>query len=643
MLIPDHETEIDFLNGEATSRTVVELLRQSRNRPLTIGIHGEWGAGKSSVLRMIEAELRTDTKVAVLWFNGWAFEGFDDAKMVFIESTITELVRQRTTGHKVGALAKKLLQRVNWLKLLKRAPGLAINVLTGFPSPDQIDSALTILGHLTERGADVDPGELPAKFDQVRGLLKPADTDSLPETIHAFRTEFQNLVDGTKVDQVVVLIDDLDRCLPATAVETLEAIRLFLFVPKTAFIIGADEGMIEYAVRQHFPDLPVTSGPLPYSRNYLEKLVQVPFRIPALGGVETRTYVTLLLVQMLVGEDHSGFRQLVLKARDTLDKPWLERGFSQSDIRMVDDCRQADLDATFVLAQQIAPVLAEGTKGNPRQVKRFLNALLVRQTIAEARGFGDLIERPVLAKLMLAERFQPEFYDYVATQAMKDRNGRSAVVRILELTEDDANGLPTAKPGQTRKAKDQAINHEETAKWRDDEWIARWLALQPAIGGKDLRPYVFVARDKGMIAESAGISGQTALIDKLCGTRILVSSVDAEVAELTPVDAEAVFAAVRERVLAVGSFESAPAGIDGLSLVAKHHPRLQCEIVSLLGSLDSGKLGPWVVRGWNDTITEQKARDDLTALTQSWATQDNNDLLKRAASTSLSAPRHGRG
>ena len=165
--------------------------------------------------------------------------------------------------------------------------------------------------------------------------------------------------------------------------------------------------MIEYAVRQHFPDLPVTSGPLPYSRNYLEKLVQVPFRIPALGGVETPYLCDASPRTDARRRGASRFRQLVLKARDTLDKPWLGRGLSQSDIRTVDDCRQPDLDTTFVLAQQIAPILAEGTKGNPRQVKRFLNALLVRQTIAEARGFGDLIERPVLAKLMLAERFQP--------------------------------------------------------------------------------------------------------------------------------------------------------------------------------------------------------------------------------------------
>ena len=60
MLIPDHETEVDFLNCEAISRTVVQLLKDSRKRALTIGIHGDWGAGKSSVLKMIECDLSKD-------------------------------------------------------------------------------------------------------------------------------------------------------------------------------------------------------------------------------------------------------------------------------------------------------------------------------------------------------------------------------------------------------------------------------------------------------------------------------------------------------------------------------------------------------------------------------------------------------
>ena len=54
--------------------------------------------------------------------------------------------------------------------------------------------------------------------------------------------------------------------------------------------------MIEYSVRKHFPELLETTSPRDYARNYLEKLIQVPFRIPALGETETRTYVTLLLI-----------------------------------------------------------------------------------------------------------------------------------------------------------------------------------------------------------------------------------------------------------------------------------------------------------------------------------------------------------
>jgi predicted KAP-like P-loop ATPase len=211
----------------------------------------------------------------------------------------------------------------------------------------------------------------------------------VPEVIHHFRKEFSELLSEAKIEQLVVLIDDLDRCLPGTAIETLEAIRLFLFVPKTAFIIGADEGMIEYAVRQHFPDLPRAVGTVPYARNYLEKLIQVPFRIPALGTQETRIYVLLLLIEGIVGAEHAGFQTLLTAAKEVLNRPWLGGGLTQAQVQAVDPAKREMLDAAFVLAARIGPVLGEGTKGNPRQIKRFLNALLVREAIARARGFGD--------------------------------------------------------------------------------------------------------------------------------------------------------------------------------------------------------------------------------------------------------------
>jgi len=79
MYLNDHETAVDLLYCEAAAKTIVRLIRSTPNTPVTIGVHGEWGAGKSSLLKMASTALATDDKALCLWFNGWAFEGFEDA------------------------------------------------------------------------------------------------------------------------------------------------------------------------------------------------------------------------------------------------------------------------------------------------------------------------------------------------------------------------------------------------------------------------------------------------------------------------------------------------------------------------------------------------------------------------------------
>src|ERR1700761_5060831 len=109
MFLNDQETEIDLLNYEAIAKTVIKLIRANTKTPVTIGVHGDWGAGKSSVLRMTKAVLEKDERVICLWFNGWAFEGFEDAKTVVIETIVDGLRKARPTSEKVKAAAKKLL------------------------------------------------------------------------------------------------------------------------------------------------------------------------------------------------------------------------------------------------------------------------------------------------------------------------------------------------------------------------------------------------------------------------------------------------------------------------------------------------------------------------------------------------------
>ena len=292
MILTDNETKVDLLNNEAIATTIIKLLRDRPDHPVTVGVHGDWGAGKSSVLEMIEAGFAGEAKVLCLKFNGWRFQGFEDAKIALIEGIVTALVEKRPGLTKASESVKAVFRRIDWLKMAKKAGGLAFTATTGIPSPDMIHSAVGAI-----EGLIADPAQLATKENAqkalggVKDMLKEKDdgeSTNVPEEISAFRKAFDDLLDKAGVEQLVVLIDDLDRCLPDTAIETLEAVRLFVFTSRTAFVVAADEAMIEYSVRKHFPDLPDTTGPQTYARNYLEKLIQVPFRIPALGDTETR-------------------------------------------------------------------------------------------------------------------------------------------------------------------------------------------------------------------------------------------------------------------------------------------------------------------------------------------------------------------
>ena len=125
-----------------------------------------------------------------------------------------------------------------------------------------------------------------------RALLNPKKESSPPREIQALRNSFEDALKEIDVT-LVVLIDDLDRCLPGTTISTLEAIRLFLFLENTAFVIAADDAMIKHAVKQHFGGLEDET----LVTNYFDKLVQIPIRVPALGTQEVRAYMMMLFIE----------------------------------------------------------------------------------------------------------------------------------------------------------------------------------------------------------------------------------------------------------------------------------------------------------------------------------------------------------
>lgn len=643
MIIVDNETSVDLLYYEAIARTVVRLVNEKSNEPLTVGVHGDWGAGKSSVLMMVEDAFAKSDRVLCVRFNGWLFQGFEDAKAVLIETIVQKLLSSRSISTKVIDQAKKVLRRVDWMKLARKVAGLAFTTATGIPHVDTLKCLYDAASNLLGKSVDaITPDDLKSVATQAGQYLKEAEPETAPEQMHAFRQEFEELLLRADIDRLVVLVDDLDRCLPETAIETLEAIRLFLFVPRAAFVIAADEGMIEYAVRQHFPDLPVAAGPATYARNYLEKLIQVPFRLPSLGYAETRIYITLLLVLNECGEDSDEFQKLVEFARQVLQRPWKGPGLDRKGVAEALGSVPASVERALDLAFRIAPILTDGARGNPRQVKRFINTMALRLAIAQERGFGDDLNPTVLAKIMLAERFAPEVYDTIARGSAG--TGASEELAALETAvRGEGIDIKKSKGGRrSGKASEEDSNQPILPDWPNLEWAKQWAMIDPALAEFDLRPYVFVTRDRRNVFGAVASLGELdELLVKLSGPPLQVRQALSRVAHLPGTDAEQLFDALRSKVTVTENFGEQPAGVQGLAAICQHHAFLVPSLMAFFKGLPVSKIGPWVVSGWTNALTTDDAKEEFHTLLSEWAKQDDNKPLQAAAKGAMQMRLHG--
>jgi predicted KAP-like P-loop ATPase len=119
------------LGFQHLSNTVVSIIRRDHLLPATIGVYGDWGSGKSSLVQVIQAGLEKEEDVVVLSFNGWLFEGYEDAKTALMGSILEELIDHRKLLPEVKEKAKKLLKRVDGLKVAGGVGKIALALASG--------------------------------------------------------------------------------------------------------------------------------------------------------------------------------------------------------------------------------------------------------------------------------------------------------------------------------------------------------------------------------------------------------------------------------------------------------------------------------------------------------------------------------
>lgn len=480
----DNETDVDLLGIDRLVDMLVFLAQEPQLRPLTLGVFADWGSGKSSLMRMAQQRLSAEPdRFLCLTFSPWQHEDYDDVKAALMAAVMTTLQQAVINERgRIGQLAhetrqrvlggiKRLLKRVNWFRLLSMsAKGGAALALAAQNNPAALAFAVPAIAEIP---GIIEGGEKIAGEVLEKGEKEPA-AEPIEQRIGDFRHDFEAILKDLELEALVVFIDDLDRCLPPAILDTLEAIRLFLAVDKTVFVIGADMRIIRHAIATRYPELP--NQQLEIGRDYLEKIVQIPLYIPPLNAAEAEAYLNLLGCQRsLTRED---FAAVVDQAAQSRRTPGLEvamnEGIARERLRTIPE----DLAAFFALSARVAPILCANLQGNPRQLKRFMNTMILRQRLAGTRNVN--LDMAVLAKLMVLEYFNETGF------------------RQLFAWQLAGSGV-AAELGPLEEAARQPVGANAEG-WLTDQLLVTWLALEPPLAGTNLEPYFSAARDRVLLS-----------------------------------------------------------------------------------------------------------------------------------------------
>ncbi|WP_337044957.1 Qat anti-phage system ATPase QatA [Emticicia sp. 17c] len=604
----DKETDVDLLGNDKIAQTVIEIIGDSNLRPLTIGVYGDWGVGKSSILSILQSKVKAEKVAKVsnnhcILFNGWLFQGYEDAKTALMETVVTELAELQPANKKVQKFAKSLLGRINWLKVAKFSAGALLTGITGLPVAGIIGEGISRVKKMTEYSDD----------DSM--IKEEEKEETVTSQIHAFRKEFKKLISSSKVDHIIVLVDDLDRCLPKSVIEILEAIRLFLFVEGTTFVISADERMIEYAVKEHFPNLPASYTE--YTKNYLEKLIQIPIRIPTLTKQQTGNYIKLLMLQNYLKNDSQQLKTVYQAYEDSKKRPYEALELTYEIIKEAigaSATSSTELQETLLVAGQLTPTLSLGLKGNPRNIKRFLNTLFLRMKISKIYGLDDIVELKILAKLMLLERFQTATFDKIVEEVSSTPEGTSKSVKDTE----------------NEKEKEGEDNSGQIA-------FKEWSLLEPKIGSTDLRPYIFISKEKAIGFDSDGSFPEhlVAFFKQLnSGNEIILNKAEKDLVNINAKEKILLFEKLEVECHSISDLSRMPAPFNGLLRIVRVDSTLETRLIKILESFPSTNLGVWSISQLSGLRTSE-ANQKFAGLLHNWEQQNENQILKKLAKQTL--------
>ena len=375
-ILDDLPTDKDALDFKPYVETLVDVCKTA-STPLTIGVFGTWGSGKTSLMKMVRNKLPDEYTVA--WFDAWKYDKEETLWRAFllnVLSAVRSKVKEEEPTQDLDYLETMLYRAVD----IEKAGGVTIDLakLGGKVTQGVVQLGLSFIpggSVLSEFVKKVQQLGAESLTDDITDAIQREQTKIHIEQVkflEQFQNKFRTLVEQHVTNnggRLVVFVDDLDRCLPEKAIEVLEAIKLFVDAPGCVFVLGLDQDVIARGIEMKYKELGEKKDGEGKGKftiegmRYLEKIIQLPFQIPPVEQTDMGEFVEGL----------------------TADWPH----------------------------EECPKVFAVGLGDNPRQIKRTVNVFLMLWNLGEKRK--EKLEgriKPIrLAKVVAIQAIYPELYD----------------------------------------------------------------------------------------------------------------------------------------------------------------------------------------------------------------------------------------
>jgi len=239
------------------TNAVVKIIKYSYPK-FTIGLFGDWGTGKTTIMHSIYKALQNDNSTILVRFETWRYEREDQFALIPLLKTIAFALPDEK---QYRSLKEKLKRGA--IHFLKKSPDIIASILSKHISEET--------GTITAAAIESFRKEFNSKLE----LLAEIDRDTLYfDGFEDITNEIRKIRQNNPAFRTVVFVDDLDRCSPRKTLEVLESIKVFLGMEGFIYVIGLSHDIVTKLIDIEYKETGVKG------EQYIKKIIQIPITLP---------------------------------------------------------------------------------------------------------------------------------------------------------------------------------------------------------------------------------------------------------------------------------------------------------------------------------------------------------------------------